>query len=273
MAGEFTSKAVLMGFVAVAAGIALLEWAAPKEAAPQTVVLTPTHREFVRQQLSQPGMPTPSEAALEHAMQNYLEEEVLYREGLKLGLEQDDLIVKRRVVQKMRFLLEGMTPLEQPTREQLQAYLDAHAEHYQTGHALQFEHVFFSRGKRGDDALMHARQHLINLATNPSLKAGDPFPLDASQAPVDHLQLNRDLGSALVDRIVELPVGQWSEPMNSALGVHVVKVLEHRKGRTMTVDEAGERLRVDVMAAQREAMNDAALATILNSYTVEQRDE
>ncbi|HEX4843890.1 MAG TPA: peptidylprolyl isomerase [Limnobacter sp.] len=273
MAGEFTSRAVLAGFVAVAAGIALLEWANPEPTSPQTVVLTPAHREFVRQQLSQPGMPTPSDAALAHAMENYIEEEVLYREGLKLGLDQDDLIVKRRVVQKMRFLLEGMTPLEQPSKAQLQAYLDAHADQYQTGHAVQFEHVFFSRGKRGDEALLHARQHLALLANKPTAIAGDPFPLDASQTPVDHLQLNRDLGSALVQRIVQLPVGQWSEPMNSALGVHLVKVIEHRKGRTMTVEEAGEKLRVDVMAAQREAMNDAALATILSSYSVEERHE
>lgn len=252
------------GFVLVAAAIGLLEWRAPKPVDPNVIQITESHKEFIRQQVELAGY--------DAAMQNWIEEEMLYREGVKLGLDKDDLIVKRRVVQKMRFLLEGMTPLQEPTTEQLQAWLDKNPQKFQTGQNLQFEHYFFSRGKRGDQALFDARA-MLNQLRNPDSKKpilqSDPFPLNASQHPVPLQQVARDLGGEISKRIGTLPVGEWSEPLNSALGVHLVKITHKTEGRTMTVQEAGVLLKSDLMAAQRSTLNEASNAALLSTYKVE----
>lgn len=253
-----------IGFVIVAAAIGLLEWRSPRPADPKVIQITESHKEFIRQQVELAGY--------DAAMQNWIEEEMLYREGVKLGLDKDDLIVKRRVVQKMRFLLEGMTPIQEPTEQQLQAWLDQNPQKFQTGQSLQFEHYFFSRGKRGDQALFDAREMLVQLraggAQTKPAKA-DPFPMDASQTPVALSQVARDMGGELSKRIDALPVGEWSEPLNSALGVHLVKVSQKTPGRTMTVQEAGALLKSDLMAAQRATLNEASTAALLSTYKVE----
>lgn len=258
------SRYVFSGFLLVAAAIGLLEWRAPKSVDPNVIEITESHKEFIRQQVELAGY--------DAAMQNWIEEEMLYREGVKLGLDKDDLIVKRRVVQKMRFLLEGMTPLQEPTQEQLQAWLDKNPQKFQTGQNLQFQHYFFSRGKRGDQALFDARALLAQLrapsGAGQSTQA-DPFPLDASQNPVPLNQVARDMGGELSKRIDTLPVGEWSEPMNSALGVHLVKVTHKTEGRTMTVQEAGALLKSDLIAAQRATLNEASTAALLSTYKVE----
>lgn len=257
---------LIAGFVLVAAGLAGLEWMRPvQDSAPKTILVSDSQRNFIRQQIAQ------SNVSYEQALQTWIEEEALYQEGMQLGLDKGDLIVKRRVVQKMRFLLEGMTPLPEPTNEQLQAWLDQHPKRFQTGQGIQFEHLFFSRGKRGDQALFDARAVLSRLKSGsvvePSMS--DPFPLNASKSPLPIEQITRDLGGEMGKKLLTAPLQAWSEPMNSALGVHVVKVLQHTPGRTMSLQEAGALLKGDLMAAQRDTLNKASTAALLNTYTVE----
>jgi len=106
----------VLGFVAVAILIGILEWRSGEQAANNELLVSEAQRAFVREQVLQAGTPAAGSANYEQAMATYIDEEILYREGLKLGLEKDDLIVKRRVVQKMRFLLEDMTPIAPPPK-------------------------------------------------------------------------------------------------------------------------------------------------------------
>ncbi|HEY1058536.1 MAG TPA: peptidylprolyl isomerase [Limnobacter sp.] len=258
----------LIGFVLVACGIGIAEWLAPKTAPTDVIEITPAYRQFVLDQVQQPAGALPQDLKPEEALNKAIEEEVLYREGLKLGLEKDDLIVKRRVVQKMRFMLEDMTPIAEPTDAQLQAWLDKHPELYQTGHRLTLTHLFFSRGKRGDQAIYDAQQLRKELEQGKTLLTMDVFPLDTTHGPVDESTLLRELGGTVTQAILELPVGVWSEPMNSAMGVHLVRVEANDGGHTMALKEARERVRVDLMAAQREAVNAASVAALKSKYSI-----
>ena len=136
----------VLGFIAVAILIGVLEWRSDEQAASNELVVTEAQRAFVREQVLQSGAQAMGTASYEQAMATYIDEEILYREGVKLGLEKDDLIVKRRVVQKMRFLLEDMTPIAPPTQAQLQTWLDQNAQRYQTEQTILLDHHFFSRG-------------------------------------------------------------------------------------------------------------------------------
>ena len=258
-----------LGFLAVAAAIGVLEWQSGKQAASNELLVTPAQRAFVREQVLQSGSGSASEANIQQAMDNYLDEEILYREGVKLGLDQDDLIIKRRVVQKMRFLLEDMTPIAPPTTEQLQTWLEQNPQRYQTEQTIRFEHHFFSRGKRGDEAvyLAQAARELL-IANSPVVS--DPFPLQAQTALIGQQQVAKEIGIPATTTLFELQPGDWSQPVQSALGVHLFKVLERNPGRTMTLEEAGSQLRSDLIAAQRESVNKAGMDALRSTYTIKE---
>lgn len=259
----------VLGFIAVAILIGILEWRSDEQAASNELVVTEAQRAFVREQVLQSGAQAMGTASYEQAMATYIDEEILYREGVKLGLEKDDLIVKRRVVQKMRFLLEDMTPIAPPTQAQLQTWLDQNAQRYQTEQTILLDHHFFSRGKRGDEAIYQA-----GLARN-ELLAGqqivsDPFPLLTGSGLLSREWITKEFGLATSNAIFDLPLGEWSQPVQSPLGVHLFKVNEKNAGRTMTLEEAGTQLRSDLIAAQREAVNEAGLAALRATYTIKE---
>lgn len=255
-----------LGFVLVAVLIAVLEWQSGETTGNKELGITDSQRAFVREQLLQAGSQGADPGNYEQALANYIDEEILYQEGLKLGLEKDDLIVKRRVVQKMRFLLEDMTPITPPTNEQLQTWLEKYPQRYQTEQTVRFEHHFFSRGKRGDDAIYQALKTREDLLQNKEVES-DPIALKGD-VPINTEGVTREVGLQVSNKLFEMPIGEWSQPVESALGVHLFKVLEHNPGRTMTVEEAGSRLRSDLMAAQREEVNRAGLAALRSSYTI-----
>ncbi|MCQ8896171.1 peptidylprolyl isomerase [Limnobacter humi] len=258
----------LIGFVLVACAIGVAEWLTPVAAPADVIEITPAYRQFVLDQVQQPAGALPQTLKPDEALDKAIEEEVLYREGIKLGLEKDDLIVKRRVVQKMRFMLEDMTPVAEPSDAQLQTWLDKHPDQYQTGRRLTLTHLFFSRGKRGDHAIYDAQQLRVKLLEGQTLQSLDVFPLDTLHGPVDEATLVRELGSTLTQAILDLPLNTWSEPMNSAMGVHLVRVEARDGGHTMLLKEARERVRVDLMSAQREAVNAASVAALKSKYRI-----
>lgn len=257
-----------LGFVLVAALIGALEWQSSQSPQNHELLLSESQRAFVREQVLQSGSQGPGASSYEQALANYIDEEILYREGLKLGLEKDDLIVKRRVVQKMRFLLEDMTPIALPTQEQLQTWLDQNPQKYQTEQTILFEHHFFSRGKRGDDAIYQASAARDALLNGQNISS-DPFPLQVNVLLTKEGVI-KEIGQQAADALFELPLGEWSQPVSSALGVHLFKVQELNPGRTMTLEEAGSQVRSDLMAAQRQEVNEAGLAALRATYTIKE---
>ena len=258
----------LIGFVAVAAAIAVAEWRSPEDTDHKTIVVDENYRNFIREQLSQPSGSLAVQMDFDEALQKFLEEEVLYREGMKLGLHQDDLIVKRRVVQKMRFLMEDMTPLQKPDDAQLAQWLGTHAERYRTGREVAMEHVFLSRAKRGDGVIEEARTLATQLRAGQAAAQSDPFPLPSGLSSWDEDRLRREFGSRPTEQILALQPGVWSDPIQSGLGVHLVKVQSVSAGRTLTLNEARLLVQRDLEAAQREEVNRASVQALMSQYRV-----
>ena len=63
-------------------------------------------------------------------VREFIREEVLYREGVALGLERDDVIVRRRIGQKMGFLIGDLAVPSEPDNETLAKYLEANRDKY-----------------------------------------------------------------------------------------------------------------------------------------------
>ena len=99
--------------------------------------------------------PTPQE--LERMVENKVQQEILYREALAMGLDKDDEIVKRRMAQKMQFLAEDVAAAREPTTAELRSWFEKNSAKFAQPPRLSFRHLYFSPDRRGPRARDDAR--------------------------------------------------------------------------------------------------------------------
>ncbi len=110
-------------------------------------------------------LPTPQE--LQRLVENKVQQEILYREALAMGLDKDDEIVKRRMAQKMQFLAEDVAAAREPTTAELRIWFERNSANFAQPPRLSFRHLYFSPDRRGARTRDDAQQALAKLAGQP----------------------------------------------------------------------------------------------------------
>jgi hypothetical protein len=217
----------------------------------------------------------PSSEQRDRLVEDFVRDEVLYREARKLGLGEGDELVRRRLVQKMAFLQASVKPVE-PTESQLRAFHKEHAAQFAAPSRLSFVHVYFSPDGRGSDAARAAAEIVLrrHISANGAMPSGDrpPVPGRFENATPDDLRLA--FGQRpIVEALMQALPGEWVGPLESGYGWHLVRVT----ARTQPVPVALEDARDTVRAAwQREARLEAERARdaeLLRRYHVVRTDQ
>lgn len=220
--------------------------------------------------------PTPEE--VDGLIREYVREEVYYREGLALGLDRDDTVIRRRLQQKLEFVAEAQGMAAEPTDEQLRTFLAAHADQYRTDERVSFVHVYLNGERRGPTLAGDVEQLLAELraggASLDPASLGDATMLERAFADTPLRDVAAQFGDAFAARLAQLPVGQWQGPVESAYGTHLVLVSERAEGRAPGLDEVRDAVRRDWRNEQRIAANARFYQSLLQRYavTVEGRD-
>jgi hypothetical protein len=215
--------------------------------------------------------PTPAEERA--AVERYVDTEVMVREALALGLDRGDIIVRRRLVQKMEFLNEGLAAVPEPTDAELAAYLDAHPERYTVADRVALEHVFVSADAHRDDAAVVAaelRGALEGGADAATL--GDPFLRGRTFRGQSARDLEEVFGPAFANAAMQLPPRTWSEPIPSSYGLHLVRITARDVEHRPAVDEVRAALARDWRTERRAEAGRAALARLRAAYDVHIED-
>lgn len=267
-------KEPLLHFAVLGAGIYVLYAAfghpAGKDRSP--IILTDRFVEALKaEQAAHVGESSRSEGE-QVLVHDYVREEALVREARRRGLDRGDPIVRRRLVQKMEFLLQGTADVPEPTDADLRAYLRAHADEYGRPTQIAFSQVFFSRDRRRDprsDA-QHALDRLRSGKTPAEHAAdlGDPFLLGADSPPQSVVRLDGTYGHGFGDALAALPVGSWQGPIESGHGWHLVRVTRRIPGGTPSLDQVRVRVRAAVLHERREAALRKAEDALVASYPV-----
>ena len=173
-----------------------------------------------------------SQVEIDHLVDDYIHDEVLYREALRLGLDQNDDIVRRRLVQKIEFLNSDLAAAAPPSETELRRYYSAHAAEFAAPAAVTFSHIYFAPDLRGEvSARQAALDALRALQTQPNpaqRQVGDPFPLQRTYAELSAGEVAQVFGhTPFVAALFAAPVGQWWGPIRSGYGWHLVFV-SHR---------------------------------------------
>jgi hypothetical protein len=180
--------------------------------------------------------PTPDEMA--GLIATLVDEELMAREAHALGLDQNDTIVRRRLAQKIDFMVADTASIVDPDEAELRGYYFAHAKRYRTAATISFSHIYFSRERRRD-AETDATEALRRAAGNPAIRPtdGDQLLLDDSYRDLDRHAVESLFGSAFAQAVFALPAGAWRGPVNSGFGVHLVCVTDMRPAQQKSFDE------------------------------------
>ncbi len=215
--------------------------------------------------------PTPQE--LQGLIDARIREEVLYREALALGLDEDDTIVRRRLVQKVEFLMADGDGVSEPDDETLQAYFIKNAQYYRKPARLSFSHVFFSPDQRGEQAASDAEVLLARLrAQSPRVTQapdeGDPIMLPPVYVNRGTEEISRDFGPFFAQQLSELETGQWHGPITSGYGLHLVYIDSRDKSRLPPLEQVRERVVNDWLVEQKHAADKRIYERLRSRYQV-----
>jgi hypothetical protein len=234
------------------------------------IVVTAAKRRWLDEHLHRQWRRPPTAAESDRSVADFVREEVLYREALALGLDRDDLVVRRRLVQKMEMLaLRDGPGVSEP--DLMDHYL-AHRADYALPESVSFGHVFFSAAARGADARAAAGAALGDLRDRGASEVsglGDPPPVPPEVSDWTRPMVEARFGTGFAASVFEADPGGWSGPVASAYGYHLVLVTRRAPARVPDFAEVAGRIATDLDAARRAGALDRIYASVRDAYQVE----
>jgi hypothetical protein len=233
------------------------------------IVITQAAIDSWRSQYRQVNGTQPNEAQIQATVAHWVDEEVLYRQAFQLGLHQNDSIVRRQLIQKMDFVIEGATPLPPANDEELTAFMESNAATYSQPRKTSLQQVFLSRTSFAED---QAQLWLKKLQQTPESfnDLGDRFILGQHIANADDTLLRKHFGKQFVDDLHALTIeNKWQGPIQSGLGFHLVRITHRTPSRPASLDMARKKLALDYRLQQEKITRREALDQLLTLYSIQ----
>ncbi len=211
-------------------------------------------------------------AEMDGMLREAVREQVLYREALSLGLDRDDVVIRRHLRQKYEFLTQDLAYDANPDDATLRAYYEAKAERYTRPGSLSFSQILFSTDRRGQTAETDAVQALAQLqgATAPDTGAtlGDATGLPPSVENLGASDVEAMFGPQFAQAVLAAEPGRWAGPVTSGFGHHLVWVSKRTPGSRIAFDDIKQTVKDDWVYEQRTAANEAVYQKVLERYEV-----
>jgi hypothetical protein len=214
----------------------------------------------------------PTTEELHGLVDAYIKEEVYYREALKLGLDRDDTLIRRRMQQKMEFVTEPSDELLVANDSDLQAFVDAHKSEFRIEPRIAFQQVFLNPKSVGEPVLVRAKQALeeLNASGESDVPAdvGDPTLLPVTTSLATLSSIAGDFGEVFARALTDLPEDEWSGPIESPFGLHLVRVTERIDGHDPKLDEVRETVEQKWRTQKRDDFQKQAYDQLRGKYDV-----
>jgi parvulin-like peptidyl-prolyl isomerase len=244
--------AVLFGFVA---------WSGPRSGPDKAaIVVSSAEIEFLAANYAKAWGQPPTQDELKSLIDDRVQEEIAVREAMAAGLDRDDSIIRRRLRQKFEVMAEEQVAREAPTDAELSAYLATHADRFTPLATVSFEQIVIDVGGTPAEG-----ERAAALAKTAIRQGSDPANLGrvsmlASRITGARLDVvAREFGPAFAEYLPKLPTNEWTGPVRSAFGAHLVHMTAYVPGVVPPL----EMVRV---AVAREWENERRVAARTESY-------
>ena len=232
------------------------------------IVLTAAAIERLSDNWSKKWNRTPTERELQGLVESYIKEEVYYREALALGLDQNDTILRRRLMQKMEFLSNDLAELNQPDESALNKYFLENQEKYRLPARVSFTHIYFSLDKRGAKVVEDAKSVLSGLNALRAPERGDSFMMQYDFVQETPFEVERLFGKGFTEKLFTLETSAWQGPIESGYGLHLVRVSEKIDSRMPELASVIDKVRTDLMFEQKQKMNEEIYEKFKERYEI-----
>jgi len=214
----------------------------------------------------------PTVGELRGLVDDYVLEEALFREGVALGVDQGDAVIRRRVRQKMDFFVDDLVDSGETPEAELEAWLAEHPDSYAQPARFTFRQVYLNADRRGDALRSDAERMLAELrstdGTLDSRELGDGSLLEHAYGDYRVDMIESSFGQAFAEHLAVLPLSEWSGPVESAFGLHVVIIDASTPGRLPALAEVREEVERDWGFAQREEASKLFNEQVVSRYDV-----
>ena len=264
----------LMHFLLIGAAVfAIYAYVGGRESdAPEQIVVSEGRVDQLARVFAKTWQRPPTQEELRGLIEAYIKEEIFYREAVKLGLDRDDTLVRRRMQQKVEFLTEPSEQSLKADDEELQTYLDDNKDAFRAEPVTAFQQVFINPANADAPADLRAKRHLSELRATPAnadfRTLGDTTLLPAELPPSPHNRIAATFGTEFVRALGGLPRDQWAGPVKSTYGLHLVRVTDHRDAYIPKLQDIRTRVERKWRTKKRQEFKDAQYAKLRSRYSV-----
>ena len=205
----------------------------------------------------------PNDDEITRIINNLVEEEILYREALKLGLDKEDRIIKRRLAQKISFLKQESIP-DSPSNQDLIEYFNKNNDKYFIDPTYTFSHYFFSSENISNERASKAYSDLLN---NIDINS-DPFFLGKNFVDLSVKKIEREFGKDFSINFVNVELNKWVGPIKSPFGHHIIYVTNYTEGYLPDITNVLKQVEVDFLQDQRDKAIENYLNKIRSEYKI-----
>lgn len=260
----------LVHFIAIGAALFVLYGlVVPKsQNSDTTIVVSVAMQENIAARFQASRQRPPTSAEMDNLVQNFLREEVLYRQAVALGFDQNDTVVRGRMRQKMEFIADSGARLLQPEEAELQAVLDADPVKFSRPGVVTFRQVFLGE-RPGDAAVRAVEAQLGDIGLSgdfADLGVRTLLPHDMGDA--SRRNIGGVFGPDFAEAVEGLEIGEWLGPVTSAYGQHFVYVSGKTDAVLMSVDDIRDTLVNEWRFAKTAEIKDKQFSDLLEKYDV-----
>jgi hypothetical protein len=240
--------------------------------APGKIVVTVGQVEHLATGFAKTWQRPPTDAEIKGLIDDWVREEIATREAMKLGLDRDDTVIRRRLRQKLEFVSDDIATQTEPTDGDLNAYLKAHLEAFRVEPRFTFSQVYLNPEKHREHLARDAAQLLARLSqagAKADISAlGDSFLLEHTFQSAPTSEVGKQFGEAFAAALGGLSPGKWQGPVESGYGVHLVLVSERTEARLPELADVRDVVRREWANARRLEGNGKFYQELLKRYTV-----
>jgi peptidyl-prolyl cis-trans isomerase C len=236
----------------------------PVDPESRTITVNETKVEALAASWAQTMQRQPNAGEVDALIREYIKEEVYAREALRLGLEQDDPIIRRRLRSKMEFLAASQVESAVPSDATLQKMLEGNPAKYAQGSQYSFDQIYLDASNPDQ-----AKPTLQKLAARADWRQmGAAISLPRSLENTSSAEIAKIFGPAFAERVANLKSGAWAGPIESGYGLHLVRMRSVKAGQPAQLNDIRQRLENDWRAATVEEREAAAYQALLDGYTI-----
>ncbi len=213
----------------------------------------------------------PTEKELQNLIKLKVKQEIFYQEALKMNLDHNDEIIKRRLAQKMQFLSDDIASLTEPTEDELQEYYKDHVNKYLTPTSYSLYQIIFSPDKRTDnkkDAIETLKQ-FPNATFDEMKNWGDQLPFPYYFEEVTANELGLQLGSKFPEALLDKGINKWIGPIPSGFGYHLVYITKRINPYLPDFEVRRKDVIRDFEYDKQQEVNDLIYTELKKKYDIE----